>query len=58
VKRALHAIAHHFAAMPDVRAQVFAVRFEHMQLAGLVAIGDQVLAEVPQCPHLADGKLG
>ncbi|ORW71534.1 hypothetical protein AWC22_01450 [Mycobacterium riyadhense] len=58
MKRAPHAIADHFAAMADVRAKVFAVRFQDVQLTGLVPVGDQVLAEVVQRPHLTDGKLG
>ena len=35
-----------------------AVRRQHVQLAGLVAVGDEVLAEVPQRTHFARGELG
>jgi hypothetical protein len=34
------------------------MRFQDMQLPGLVAVGDQVLAEVLQGSDLANGKLG
>jgi len=41
-----------------MRAEVLAVRFENVQLTRLVAVGDQVLAEVPKRPDLAGRKLG
>jgi hypothetical protein len=41
-----------------VRAEVFAVCLEYMQFTGLVAVGDQILAEVAKRPDLADRKLG
>jgi hypothetical protein len=40
-----------------VRAKVFAVGLHHVQVADLVAVGDQVLAEVVQRARVADGKL-
>jgi hypothetical protein len=42
VERALHAVADHRAAVTDVSAEVFAMRLQHMQLTGLVAIGHQI----------------
>ena len=54
VKRALDAVADHGAAVADMCAEVFAVRFHHMQHALLVAVGNQILAEVVQRPDLAD----
>ena len=56
MERALDAVADHLAAVADVGAEVFAVRFQDVQLAGLVAVGDQILAEVLQRPDLADGE--
>jgi len=58
VERALDAVADHRAALADVGAEVFAVCFQNMQVTGLVAIGDQVFAEVVQRPDLADGEFG
>jgi hypothetical protein len=58
VEGALDTVADHLAAVADVGAEVFAVRFENMQLTGLIAIGDQILAEVPKGPDLAYRKLG
>ena len=55
---ALDTVADDLAAVADVRAEVLAVRFEHVQLAGLVAIGDEILAEVVQRPDLADREFG
>jgi hypothetical protein len=57
VKRALHIVADHLAAMPDVRPQVLAVRFQYVQFTGLVAVGDQVLTEVSERADLTDRKL-
>ncbi len=57
VERTLDAVADDGAAMPDVRTEVLAVPFEHVQLAGLVAIDHQVLAEVSQRPDVTDGVL-
>lgn len=34
------------------------MRFQDMQSAVCITVGDQVLAEVVQRPHLADRKLG
>ena len=58
VERALDAVVDHLSAVADVRAEVFAVRFQNMQLTGLATVGDQIFAEVLQGPHLADGKFG
>ena len=58
VERALHAVADHRAAVADVSAEVFAMRLQHMQLTGLVAIGHQILAEIVQRADPANGKLG
>ena len=55
---ALDAVADHGAAVADVGAEMLAVRFQNMQLTGLVAVSDQILAEVAQRPDLADRKLG
>ncbi len=46
MERALDAVADNLAAVADVGAQVLAVPFQHMKLAGLVAVGGEVLAEV------------
>ena len=53
VERTLDAVADHLAAVSDVRAEVTAVTRQHVQFARLVAIGDQVLTEVPKRAHLA-----
>src|SRR5271163_32776 len=58
VEGALDAVADDLAAVADVRTEVLAVCFQNVQLTGLVAIGDEVLAEVVQRPYLADGKFG
>jgi hypothetical protein len=58
VERAFDAVADHLAAMADVRAEVPAMARQEVQLAHLVAVGDQVLAEVSKGAHLAGGKLG
>jgi hypothetical protein len=58
VKRAFDAVADDLAAVSDVSAEMAAVTRQHVEFARLVAVGDQVFAEVPQRPHLADGKLG
>lgn len=50
MKRAFDTVTDHAAAMSEVGAEVFAMRFQHMQLPRLVAVGDQVLAKVPQRP--------
>ena len=57
VERALDTVADDGAAVADVRAEVFAVRFQHMQLAVLVAVGHQILAEVVQRSDLADREI-
>jgi hypothetical protein len=58
VERALDAVADHLAAVADVGAEVFAVRLEDVQLALLIAVRHQILAEVVQWPHLADREFG
>jgi len=58
VERALDAVTDDLAAVADVRAEVFAVRFEYMQLTALVALGHQLLAEVLKRSDFADRKLG
>ena len=34
------------------------MRFQNVQLTGLFAVGDQILAEIAEGPRLADGKFG
>ncbi len=58
MERALDTIAHHRAAVPDVRAEVLAVRLEHVQLTGLVAVGGQILAEILQRPDVPGREFG
>src|SRR6185437_7622860 len=58
VERTLDAIADDRAAMADVRTEVFAVRFHDMKFTVLVAVGDQIFAEVVQRPDFADRKFG
>lgn len=58
MERALDTIAHHHAAVPDMRPEVFAVRLKHVQLTGLVAVGGQILAEVVQRPDLPGREFG
>ena len=58
VEWALHAIADHRAAVPEVRTQVLAVRLHQVQFTGLVAVRDEVVTEVVQRAHLASGELG
>ena len=48
VEGAFDAVVDDLAAVADVRAEVLAVRLQQMQVAGLVAVGDQVLAEILQ----------
>jgi hypothetical protein len=55
---ALDAVADPLAAVADVGPEVFAVRFQDVQLALLVAVGHQILAEILQRPHLANGEFG
>src|SRR5271165_6924640 len=57
VKRALDAVADHLATVADVGAEVLAVRFQDVRFTGIVTIGDEVLTEVPQRPHLAGTEL-
>jgi hypothetical protein len=57
MERALDTVAHHLAAVPDVCAEVLAVRFQHMKFAVCVPVGDEILTEVVQRPDLADRKL-
>jgi hypothetical protein len=58
VKGTLHAVADDLAAaVADVCAEVPAVAREQVQHTLAVAIGHQVLAEVPQRPDLAARKL-
>ena len=58
MERALDAVADHLAPVADVRTQVAAMARQDVQLARLVAVGDQILAEVPQRPRLGSGELG
>jgi len=58
MERALNAVVDHCATVADVRAEVFAVRFQNMQFTRIVAVGDQIFAEVPQRPDLPDGEFG
>ena len=50
-ERRMHARA---VRLADVCAEVFAVRFHHVQHPLIVAVGDQILAEVMQRPDFAD----
>ena len=58
MERALDTIADYRAAVADVRAEVFAVRFQHMQLTGLIAVGGQIFAEILQRPDLPGREFG
>src|SRR4051812_44801650 len=58
MERTLDAVADHGAAVSDVRAEVLAVTFQHVQLTGGVPIDHKVLAEVAQRPDIADGVFG
>jgi hypothetical protein len=58
VERTLDAVSDDLAAMADVGAEVPAVTRQHVQLAKLVPVGHQILAEVPQRAHRARGEFG
>jgi hypothetical protein len=58
VERALYAVADHLAAVADVGAEMPAVTRQHVQFTRFVAVGDQILAEVPQRTYLARAELG
>src|ERR1700758_227216 len=58
VERALDAVADHFAAVADVSAEVFAVRFQDVQFTALILISHQILAEVVERPRLANREFG
>ncbi len=57
VERALDAVADDPAPVADVGTEVLAVGFEDVQLAVLVAVGSQVLAEVAQRTDHRGGEL-
>ena len=58
MERALDAVADHFAAVADVSAEVFAVRFQDVQFTALIPISHQILAEVVERPRLANREFG
>ncbi len=47
MERAFDAVADHLAAVSDVGAEVAAVSRQDVQFTRFVAVGDQVVAEVP-----------
>jgi hypothetical protein len=53
VERALDAVADDLAAVSDVRAEVPAVRGQHMKFARFVAVRDEVFTEVAEGTDLA-----
>ena len=55
---AFDTVADHLAAVADVRTEVAAMPRQDVQFARIVAVGDQVLTEVPQRTHLARRELG
>ena len=54
----LDTVTDNSAAVADVSAEVFAVRLQDVQLAALVAVGDEIVAEIVQRPDLADREFG
>src|SRR3984957_11665832 len=54
VERALNTVADHGAAVADVGAEMFAVRFHDVEFTLLVSVSDQILAKVMQRPDFAD----
>lgn len=57
MERTFDAVAHHFSAVSEVRAEMTAVPGHDVQFIGIVAVGDESLPEVVQGTALSGFEL-